>query len=177
MRQLITNSILLTISIIIVNWFLWYVKKKYGRRPSISASTKKLQEDSNQIYFYLFITLGVCVPLAFIIYNLFAAMATGMLFTIGIITGYNPNIRNDKAENFLHVALTNLAIGLAIVSIIVMNYWLGLIVFIYAIPCFILGIKKVSCHTWRIEVLIIWMIWTCLFLQKILTPLIELIIE
>jgi len=174
MKELIINSILLVISIVTVTIFLEYIKRKYGRRPSISNSVKYLTQDGNQIYFYIFITIGICVPLTFIVYNFLSAISAGMLFVIGIVTGYNPKIKDNRLEDTIHVVLTNLAIVGTVVSIVLMNYWLSIIVILYGVPCFVLWIIKAEDHTWRIEVLIIYMIWTCLIIEKILSLLIKL---
>ena len=173
------NTIMLIISVGIVVFYLTYIKRKYGRCSSFSRSAKKLIGKNEFALFYVFITLGISFPLALVVYNLFAAMAAGIFFMVGVITGYNPNIKNDKLEDFLHVFCVNIGIGLAAFSIIWMYFWTILLVFICFIICLFMWIfrEKIPQHTWQIEAVIYWFIILSVFLVKSVMPLIELIIK
>jgi len=175
MKDIVLNSLMFAISIITVNLYLWYVKKRCGRCSSISRSVKYLTKVNEVALFYLFVTFGICFPLGYLVYNIWAGIAIGIFSMISIITGYNPNINNDKLEDFLHVFCVNVAIILSVIAIMATSKWMSLefiikggIIIVYIIICFFLWILKVKDHTWRIEVLVIYMIWSCLIFDNIL---------
>lgn len=175
------NLGLILFSIIIVTWFRDYVRRHYGRLSSISVSAKHLQRDGKQIYFYIFIVLGICFPLTYVANTWITTFAAMFLFGIGIITGWNPDlvykeedeeIKYKDIQGAVHVILTFLAILGFAAGMIVMNPWLAIVIGITFIPCFILWIKQAKDHTRRIEGLIIYAMWTCLIIDKILIGII-----
>lgn len=171
MKEIIINSIFLLNSILLSLFFLNYVKKEYGRLPSISASAKHLKKDGNQVLFYLFITIDVCVPLAWIAQSWLSTIAAMLLFGIGIITGYNPNLKNNKWENGVHVFLTMGAITLFLLDAVLLNWWYAIPVGICLIWSGILWLKKAKDHTWKIEVIVLVTVWVVLGIDKILLNL------
>jgi len=172
MNEIILNSVLITYSICIVWIFLITVKKLYGLKSSISAYAKPLQQDGRQIFFYIFIILGICFPLTYIGRDSYILIASSLLLSgIGCITGYNPGLREGKLQHTIHVILTNLAIWGFLIGIVVMNIWFLIPVGIVGLISGYMLLKKIPRHTYKIEVLIIHLVWFCLIVEKILIPL------
>jgi hypothetical protein len=69
MEDIILNSLMLAVSIVAVNLYLWYVKKRCGRCSSISRSVKYLTKVNEVALFYLFVTFGICFPLGYLVYT------------------------------------------------------------------------------------------------------------
>lgn len=233
MNEQILNVILIALSMAIVNTSIieWIIE--YGKRGSISAYAKPLQADKKQFYFYLFIA-GIVVPLTYIGRDSYILIASGMLlFGIGVITGYNPGLNENrkqikkfpkyikqnipeksmtnafkihynalkeqynkllikvnktKIQHFIHVLLTNLAIIGFLIGIVLLDYGQSpltiyicldslplilldyklLLVITFLIPCFVFWITKADDHTRKIEIIIIYLVWTCLIIHKII---------
>lgn len=167
MKYIILNFGLILSSFLIVSWYLSYIKNRYGKKSSISASAKELHKYSGAFLFYVFILLGITFPLMYVANTLITTIGGILIAGIGVITGYNPDIKNSKLENFLHVVLVNLAIVLFYVGICIMNPWLIIPCVISLIPIIKLFVKKPQYHTWDIEVIIIYTIWVCLIIGQI----------
>ena len=63
LKVILIDLVLILLSITGVNMYLRYVKKKFGRKSSISASAENVKSINRSFLFYLFITVGICVPL------------------------------------------------------------------------------------------------------------------
>lgn len=162
---------MLLVSISISLLFLNFIKSKYGRLPSISASAKYLKKDNIVILFYWFITVGICVPLAWIAQSWLSTIAAMMLFGIGIATGYNPNLREGKAQHLIHTIWTNVAILLFLVDAALLDWPYIIIVGLCVIFSGTLWLKKTEDHTWKIEVIVLVTVWIVLGIDKILLNL------
>lgn len=180
MNPILLNIILLIISITICQlWYFSMIRKKYGLLPSISHSAKYLQKDGKQVYFYIFILIGVVFPLSYMsgtfykepsIAPYFTSISGGLLGIIGIFTGYNPDIKSKKWQNGLHVFFTQVSIIGFTTGVILMHWQYSIVIGIIAIPSFILWIKKIPDHTRLIEQLLIYGFWFCLTIDKIIIP-------
>ena len=173
MKQILINSALLTISIITFFWYKRLSKKRYGLRSSISASAKDFTQDGDQIYSHIFIIFGLYCTLSFIAQSYITTISAALLSTIGIITGYNINLKKSKLQDTLHIIFTFIGIIGFMTGIIFINYWYSIAIFILLIGILYLYFKKVHHHTRKIEDLIVYTAWLCLGIQFILLPLIK----
>lgn len=175
MKTIIQNITLIAFSITLISFFLKYVKEKYTRLSSISASAKHLRRDNKPRLFAIFIIMGIAVPLVLVGDSYLCTFAAAFIFMTGIITGYNPALRNQRAEDTLHVAFTLFAITLGMLAMIKFSLWY----FVIIAPAIFYGayliFAKREDHTWKVEVLAIVVIEVCLVVEKIVVPLINLI--
>ena len=174
MNPIILNSILFVVSLIITISYTKLIRHRFGMQSSISASAKLIKSEGKSPLFYLFIT-GLVVPMTYLSSNYFTIIAGMLLFGIGMITGYNPDLKKNKTQDDVHVFLTDGSILLFVIGIIVMSPWYSIIVVAFGIPAIMLWIKKVECHTWKIEVLVMWIVYLSIGIEKIALPLIKLL--
>jgi len=190
MNEIIQNSTFIVCSVLITQSYRIYCKKICPGLSSISASAKY-----TPLSFFLFITIGVCIPLGYVGRSSYLMiMASMLLFGIGTITGYNSKLWGKRwLQDFLHVILTNAAILLFIMGMIGMNLEFlklfvenpsttmkilsNIVVILFGIPCIIMFIfnKKVEDHTRKIEWLVIYMAQTNLFFTGVIVLIILLI--
>lgn len=157
------DLIFILISIISCSLYLEYVKCKYGRKSSISRSAKFV----SGWLFFTFIVLSIA-PLIYLGRESYLTIFSGaLLIIIGTVTGYNPALKDDKTENLIHVAATNIGIVGYIIGMNLTDWRLLVIIVPCLVVCGILWIKQVSCHTWKIERLLFYAVWLC-YLIKLL---------
>lgn len=170
---MVLDIILIAISFIIVFiWYLPYVRKHFGKLSSISASAKYFKRDGRSPLFYLFIT-GLVVPMTYLSFNYYMVFAGCLLFGIGMITGYNPYLKENKLQDTFHIILTNAAIasyllGMIVFDIKLQQYWDVVIITAILIPSVYMLIKRVIYHTWKIEVLIIIAVFISMIIHRII---------
>lgn len=170
--SILIDSLLLLISIASTYFYLRFIKRKYGVQSSISASAKLVKVDGRSPLFYLF-TIGLVVPMTYLSGNYLSVFAGMMLLGIGMITGYNPELKKNKTQDVIHIVLTDTAIVLFLAGIILMNYYFAIIVIIFAIPSLSAYIKKIKNHTLKIEIYIICIVYICLGIYRIVLPLLD----
>ena len=172
MNQLLIDSYFLFQAIIIITWSIMRWTKVYGHKSSISAYAGPLTKDGKEIQFFIFIWFGIVGPLSFVADSMITTFAGMLLLGIGILTGFNPEMKNKGLQDILHVLFTNSAIILFAIGIIVINFWYSIIVGMVLIISIIMLIKKIPNHTKKIEIVVIIGTILCLIIQFVLIPII-----
>ena len=174
-KEIILNIVMIVLTISVTQWFYWYIKrfeKKHGKPKSLSVTAKYLHEKGNWILFYLFIFLGLVVPIGWIMGLGLTSIACGILGLIGIWTGYNVKIKN-KFQHTWHIVFVLTAsliyfVGLCLISL----YFLPFIV-VFLGWALIIALKKVDCFTTKIEKVLILMVQVIAVIVGIVIPLIN----
>lgn len=163
--------IAVTVTVVFV-FYLPYTHRHFGKLPSISASAKYFKRDGRSPLFYLFIS-GLVVPMTYLSYNYYMIFAGMLLFGIGMITGYNPQLKENKLQDTLHVLLTNGAIGLYLAGMIIFDvkekqYWDILLIILAGVPSVYMLVKRVKYRTRKIEVLVIIAVILSMILNRLI---------
>ena len=146
-------------SIIIVLWYRWLCKTKYGLRSSISMSAKNFRDDGKQFYTHFFITFGICFPVAYIAQTYLITIAAGLLFCIGIITGYNKNLKELPIQHVVHVFFAFIPISIFVLGLVFINLWYCMIIGLCLVPIINWLVKKDKDITRKVEYLVIYVAW------------------
>jgi hypothetical protein len=157
------NIIILTIGFLWTRFYLYgIVAKNKGIIRSHSHSAKYYPK-----LFFTYI-IGLTVPWAYVGYDLMTGIACGVLFMISTITGYNENIRNKKAEDWIHVGAVWVSVAVSVIWILMFDLrYLGIIVPVF-MTILILVLGKIRNHTWWVEEILEYMIYFVLINERIL---------
>lgn len=156
--------------------FLWLVKK-YSWKSSWSAYAGPLTLDGRRWLFFLFIIH--ISALAVVAYTILSAVAGALLFMIGIITGYNPEIHHKRLEDTLHVIFVDGAMvifafiaifnfdlfNFNLINTIIVGSGIFVIAILLAIDKWIIKIKG---HTTIIEYLYFLLVVGCLLNSRVI---------
>lgn len=174
MRELIIDIALLVWSVVITSWYIRLILKLYGKQKSISYSAKCLMKQNKQVLFHLFITMGLCVPLAYLGRSYLTVLGCMMLFGIGVITGFDANLGRTDRQHKLHVILTVPAILVYCLGMTLWSYWYLIPIGIAAIISTIIAIRRKDVYViWDIEELFIIATWIVVLIHRVILPLID----
>jgi uncharacterized membrane protein len=167
MKTQLTNLIVLTGSLVFIIWYLRYIQKFKPDMNAISKAAKFLPDGQKGLVF-LFIAI-LCASLTYVAQTLLMAICGGLLFMIGVITGHNPDIKNQNIENFLHGWLAKIGVAGGIVqAVLFMPVVGGILAAGWFVFSLIIWKKRWDRATWWIEVTALWVIYPVLFIEKVI---------
>jgi hypothetical protein len=186
MKTVIIDLIVILVSFAFTQGYTDFIKRKFGRKGSISASAKCIKDGRGRspAFFWLFV-VPLTIPMAYVYNNWLATIASGILFLIGSYTGYNPEVlKNNPLQNVLHVVFVNVAIACIEVSILfinpfndrLINLWnlipigisIGIITYFY--------IKQLKDIVWRWEKVVIYQIYAVALFYFVALPFFKLVV-
>jgi hypothetical protein len=134
-----------------VVFFLAYVVNQYGWLPSISKSSDYLTTDGKEWMFFLFVWL-LGFSFAWASKSMLGTFACALLPIIGTLTGWNPEIMNDKWEFGLHIFCTVSAIVLIMADMVRKKPVPGLPMVIIFFIFSLVALLEIKNYTYWIEV-------------------------
>jgi hypothetical protein len=151
-KELLINSSVIIFSL---SFFLMYrmvTKKVYGLQNSISKVAKYYQRDGMIIVTVLFVLFSLVLPFLYFLRGTHIGIISACLITgIAGYTGYNPELKNRKLQDILHVVLTLAAMTGYCVVIFILNIWYLIPIIFWLTYTMYHYFKKTHQHTRKIE--------------------------